>query len=206
MTLSKGPPYYPEAKDSRWDLHHAPMWLDYGRPTLLHLDENLEKNRPLVVVNGDWAMDSWVELTIIGMTNEDLPNNEKGKEFVPAAHPIHLHGHDFALLAQSKESYNKTFADSIIKRGNPPRRDVALLPHGGFLIIAFKADNPGAWLMHCHIAWHASGGLALQIIENKANITIDSETREAMSHTCREWDRWVYKGHHQKPLQDDSGI
>lgn len=31
------------------------------------------------------------------------------------------------------------------------RRDVASLPGGGYLVLAFKTDNPGSWLMHCHI-------------------------------------------------------
>jgi hypothetical protein len=35
-------------------------------------------------------------------------------------------------------------------------------------MIAFKADNPGNWLMHCHIAGHASFGLGAQILERKA--------------------------------------
>ena len=34
---------------------------------------------------------------------------------------------------------------------NPPRRDVATLPARGYFVIAFITDNPGAWLMHCHI-------------------------------------------------------
>jgi FtsP/CotA-like multicopper oxidase with cupredoxin domain len=28
---------------------------------------------------------------------------------------------------------------------------VAMLPGGGWLVIGFITDNPGAWLMHCHI-------------------------------------------------------
>ena len=178
------------------------MWLDFGRPTLLHLGEDLEKNKPLALINGNWSKDSWVEFLILGTNLKNTPD----RKVPPAAHPIHLHGHDFALLAQSNQAYNETYAKSIIKRKNPPRRDVALLPAGGFLIIAFKADNPGTWLMHCHIAWHASGGLALQIVEGEKNITIDSATRNQMSRTCRQWDHWVYQGNHSKPLQDDSGI
>ncbi len=26
-----------------------------------------------------------------------------------------------------------------------------MLPAGGWLVIAFPTDNPGAWLLHCHI-------------------------------------------------------
>lgn len=40
-----------------------------------------------------------------------------------------------------------------------------MLPAGGWLVLAFETDNPGAWLMHCHIAWHVSEGLAVQFLE-----------------------------------------
>lgn len=35
----------------------------------------------------------------------------------------------------------------------------------GYSVIGFQSDNPGAWLMHCHIVWHVEGGMALQFIE-----------------------------------------
>ena len=58
--------------------------------------------------------------------------------------------------------WDNSFA-STLQYTNPPRRDVAMLPapagppgggpppSGGWLVIAFLTDNPGAWLMHCHI-------------------------------------------------------
>jgi FtsP/CotA-like multicopper oxidase with cupredoxin domain len=72
-----------------------------------------------------------------------------------------LHSHDFALLAQSNETYN-ALNPLVLNPNNPPQRDVALLPAGGYLVTAFKADNPGSWLTQCHIAWYASSGLALE--------------------------------------------
>ena len=88
---------------------------------------------------------------------------------------------------------------------NPPRRDVALLPAGGYLIIAFKADNPGSWLLHCHIAWHASSGLALQIMERETDIqkTITPERMSETKRVCEEWHKWNETNHVE---QDDSGI
>src|SRR6266576_2536225 len=53
---------------------------------------------------------------------------------------IHLHSHDFALLAQSNETYN-ALNPLVLNSNNPPRRDVALLPAGGYLVTAFKAGN-----------------------------------------------------------------
>ena len=89
---------------------------------------------------------------------------------------------------------------------NPPRRDVALLPKGGYLIIAFKADNPGSWLLHCHIAWHASSGLAMQIMERESDInkTMTPERRIETDRVCGGWNEWLAKNKHFE--QDDSGI
>lgn len=106
---------------------------------------------------------------------------------------IHLHGHDFAILQQSNQSYS---ADRLnLTLANPPRRDVVLLPANGFVVIAFKSDNPGIWLMHCHIAFHASEGLALQILERQAdannnfNLPSSPITKE-VDRVCDNWDKW----------------
>lgn len=40
---------------------------------------------------------------------------------------------------------------AVLDFENPTRRDVAMLPADGWLVLAFEANNPGAWLMHCHI-------------------------------------------------------
>ena len=68
-----------------------------------------------------------------------------------SCYQIHLHGHDFVLLQQSNVSYVNASYSLNLKFDNPPRRDVVLLPRKGFVVIGFKADNPGAWLIHCHI-------------------------------------------------------
>lgn len=65
---------------------------------------------------------------------------------------------DIVLLAQSNTTFDPAASFSTFNFTNPPRRDVVLLPANGYIAIAFKPDNPGAWLMHCHIAWHASAG------------------------------------------------
>ena len=62
---------------------------------------------------------------------------------------MHLHGHDFAIVQQIGGA---TFPNGLNpKFNNPPRRDVVLLPTDGYVIIAFRTDNPGPWLIHCHI-------------------------------------------------------
>lgn len=77
-------------------------------------------------------------------------------------HPIHLHGHDFWELASGTGTYSTNIT---LNTSNPPRRDTAMLPGAGYLVMAFKADNPGTWLAHCHIAWHTSEGkLSMSVV------------------------------------------
>ncbi|KAL2186175.1 hypothetical protein L209DRAFT_743540 [Thermothelomyces heterothallicus CBS 203.75] len=75
-----------------------------------------------------------------------------------------------------------TLSDSYL--GEPPAKTVSHLSldvtnmRGGVvygnmnstLAIAFRLDSPGAWLVHCHIVWHASQGLALEFVENQSRI------------------------------------
>lgn len=69
----------------------------------------------------------------------------------PIAHPIHLHGHDSYILGQGTGTFSAANNLAQLNFNNPPRRDVAQLQGGGWLVIAYPTDNPGAWLMHCHI-------------------------------------------------------
>lgn len=126
---------------------------------------------------------------------------------------IHLHGHDFAVLQYSTDKYNSS-EDLDLNLENPRRRDAVLLPQNGFIVIAFKTDNPGSWTLHCHIAWHASAGLAFQVLEEqpafKAGIEDSTVARIQLDRTCQNWDVWFANAsNHWNPngrFQDDSGI
>lgn len=58
-----------------------------------------------------------------------------------AAHPMHLHGHDFWVLGSGDGAYDASVA--ILSTTGVPRRDVVLLPADGWVAFAFKTDNPG---------------------------------------------------------------
>ncbi|KAI8914389.1 Cupredoxin [Gorgonomyces haynaldii] len=93
-----------------------------------------------------------------------LINNDK-----EAAHPFHLHGHQFQIVGKSYNRF-KTFnyeEETAIANNitNPVRRDTVLVPRGGWVLLRFRSDNPGIWLLHCHIQWHLATGLAAQVIE-----------------------------------------
>ena len=64
------------------------------------------------------------------------------------AHGIHLHGHHFTVL-------------SVNGAPDPhrDRRDTVLTQRGDVVEIAFVADNPGKWLLHCHMLEHQAAGM-----------------------------------------------
>ncbi|WPG98512.1 laccase-2 [Acrodontium crateriforme] len=112
---------------------------------------------------------------------------------VPLPHPIHLHGHDFFILSQGLGAYNSSIP---LKTDNPPRRDVVNLPsdgrgQGGYLVLAFQADNPGVWLLHCHVGWHVAQGFALQIIENLDGIKDTVHNSCLLNDTCTAWKKYA---------------
>ena len=63
-------------------------------------------------------------------------------------HPVHFHGHSFRVLSRN---------------GSPvPHRqwaDTVLLPPKETIDVAFVADNPGDWMLHCHVTDHQVSGL-----------------------------------------------
>ena len=44
-------------------------------------------------------------------------------------------------------------------------KDTIIIPEGGYVVTRFWADNPGWWLIHCHIILHHAAGMAVAIKE-----------------------------------------
>lgn len=116
------------------------------------------------------------------------------------AHPLHLHGQDFWVLGTGDGTYDET--TDTLQTVNAPRRDVVMLPASGWTAIAFITDNPGAWIMHCHIAWHADEGFALQLVERESEIA-GLQSTDYINDVCEAWDAYVLA---DDIVQDDSGI
>jgi FtsP/CotA-like multicopper oxidase with cupredoxin domain len=62
-------------------------------------------------------------------------------------HPMHLHGHEFQVV----EIDGKRFAGAV--------RDTVLVPPGRRVVVAFDANNPGLWALHCHLLYHLEAGM-----------------------------------------------
>jgi FtsP/CotA-like multicopper oxidase with cupredoxin domain len=63
------------------------------------------------------------------------------------AHPMHLHGHHFQVVAVN----GRAIAGAV--------RDTVQVPRNGSVRIAFDAGTPGRWLLHCHNLLHMATGM-----------------------------------------------
>lgn len=93
---------------------------------------------------------------------EIILNNQDG-----GAHPWHLHGHVFQVIARS-DANAQPFPGKINPKDiakYPLKRDTIQVRANGYLVIRFRADNPGINLFHCHIEWHVEAGLTVTFVE-----------------------------------------
>jgi len=86
--------------------------------------------------------------------------------FAGESHPIHLHGHDFYIVGAGFGNYNSRTDPQKFNLVDPPMRNTVNVPVNGWAAIRFVADNPGAWLMHCHLDVHITWGLAMVFVVN----------------------------------------
>jgi FtsP/CotA-like multicopper oxidase with cupredoxin domain len=63
------------------------------------------------------------------------------------AHPIHLHGHVFQVIAIEGRPIQGAVRDTVL-----------VMPMGR-VRLAFDADNPGRWALHCHNLYHMVTGM-----------------------------------------------
>jgi FtsP/CotA-like multicopper oxidase with cupredoxin domain len=67
------------------------------------------------------------------------------------SHPMHLHGHAFQVVAINKSKLGGAIRDTI------------LVPAMGRVTVAFDADNPGRWPLHCHNLYHQATGMMTEL-------------------------------------------
>lgn len=83
-----------------------------------------------------------------------LAELKRGRSYVfelanvtPHVHPIHIHGHTWRVVKSSAGPVIPHFADTVLVA---PKERVE---------VAFVADNPGDWMLHCHIIEHQETGM-----------------------------------------------
>ncbi|KAG2746849.1 multicopper oxidase [Suillus brevipes Sb2] len=104
------------------------------------------------------------------------PDNSPGRP-----HPFHLHGHKFAVIRSAGSStYNYV---------NPVLRDtVSTGLLSDRVTIRFITDNPGPWLLHCHIDWHLYTGMALVFAEASQDVAASQPLSNSSKQLCPIYD------------------
>lgn len=115
------------------------------------MDLNTEMNNQGMVytINGKTFPDTDpVNVKEGDLVKVTLTNKSKSED-----HPMHLHGHFFQVLSKNGKPLS----------GSPIVKDTLNLKPGDEYVVAFKADNPGNWMFHCHDLHHASAGMVTQV-------------------------------------------
>lgn len=101
-----------------------------------------------------WAINGGIYLNVpmFAVEEGDLVevtiSNETG-----VVHPMHLHGHHALVLSRDGEPAT----------GSPWWVDTLNVGPGETYAVAFRADNPGIWMFHCHNLGHAAAGLTMHL-------------------------------------------
>ncbi|KAK5118803.1 hypothetical protein LTR62_000012 [Meristemomyces frigidus] len=171
-----------------WSLDSGSIDVDWAKPTIEYLFEGNTSYPAAFNLLPTMQEGAWNYVVI-----------QQSQQAPPVPHPFHLHGHDFFVLGQGTGTFSASTA--ALNFNNPPRRDTATVIGGGWLAMAFNSNNPGTWLMHCHIAWHVAEGLGLQFLESPAQITLPDRTQ--FEGQCSAWQSYYQTAYWDK---DDSGI
>ncbi|THW46308.1 putative multicopper oxidase, type 1 [Aureobasidium pullulans] len=162
-----------------WHLNTTAMSIHWDKPTLGYVfngSTSYPQEYDVIEIPNEGVWTYWVIQQVSGSP--------------PITHPIHLHGHDFFVLGhQASSTFDASSMIDQLNFDNPPRRDTATLPASGWLVLAFPANNPGSWLMHCHIAWHISEGLGVQFLEAKNQIVLPDEGQ--FTSQCSSWKQYT---------------
>jgi FtsP/CotA-like multicopper oxidase with cupredoxin domain len=83
---------------------------------------------------------------------------------------MHLHGHDFLLLAEGKGVFTESVLTTV-NFTNPTRRDVVTMPvsdptsniTGGYIVIAFPLNNPGVWVTNLKVVSDCSYSIVISL-------------------------------------------
>jgi FtsP/CotA-like multicopper oxidase with cupredoxin domain len=132
-------------------------------PVTFELETQLSAREPLephpvdavftLVLNGSmrpylWTINdrTWANRDVVGVKYDrrvaiDFVNKTQ------MAHPMHLHGHHFQVVALNGRRFSGALRDTVHV---PPLSTVR---------VEVDTDNAGQWLLHCHNAYHQSAGM-----------------------------------------------
>lgn len=135
-----------------------PLALEEESPLLFNPEKG-RKNLTVSTHNG-----TWVDL-VFDVANALQP-----------PHPIHKHSNKFFVIGQGEEKWKYSsvaeamhYIPQSFNFETPQIRDTFATPPAAtgptWLAIRYHVVNPGAFLLHCHIQVHQSGGMALALLD-----------------------------------------
>ncbi|KAH6719548.1 laccase TilA [Leptodontidium sp. MPI-SDFR-AT-0119] len=109
---------------------------------------------------------SWVDLIFVATISGGIQ----------PSHPIHKHSNKGFVIGYGSGEFNYTdvaealqFIPQNFNLDNPPYRDtfttLTALTESTWMVVRYKSENPGPFLMHCHISPHMTGGMGVAILD-----------------------------------------
>jgi manganese oxidase len=109
-------------------------------------------------------------------------------------HPIHLHGHTFVVTGTEAGRQPQTLwgpANTVLV-GVAQARD-----------FEFVANNPGEWMLHCHMPHHNMNAMS-DLLGDRMMMTADTEDRRALSQMQTLADQVGFEHVHHAPIAPDA--
>ncbi|OJJ30871.1 hypothetical protein ASPWEDRAFT_120138 [Aspergillus wentii DTO 134E9] len=148
-----------------WSLngnHSYGLSLEAEKPMLWDPESVMNKNLVLSTKNN-----TWVDIVFAVSGNAST---------LQPSHPIHKHSNKVYVLGAGSGMFNWASVAEAVKDVpemfnlvNPPIRDTfTTLPAfqgPSWMAVRYHVQNPGAFLLHCHIDPHLTGGMGLAILD-----------------------------------------
>lgn len=154
--------------------------LHYGEPTAVPFDIDdadrhftIVLDRSLAMVNGS---PSYAQ-TVDGLGHPSVPDQLVAEgdlvRFTVVnrsveTHPWHLHGHPVLIVSRDGTRYS----------GSPVWVDTFDVRPGEVWEVAFRADNPGIWMNHCHNLPHQEQGMMLRLVYDGVSTPFDDASHD----------------------------
>lgn len=165
------------------------------------------QNRPLGFVNNtSWrpqnppllalATEFWNDHQFVPFVSSDNMSSEIDiviNNLDDGSHPMHLHGHSFYVLSSYRAegrsgwgSYNPYEGEPLapFNMVNPVKKDTVSVPRRGYVVMRVKTDNPGLWMMHCHMLVHMGTGMVTGLHVGRSNDKDHLDVDDSAANLC----------------------
>ncbi|KAJ1758542.1 ferroxidase fet3 [Coemansia sp. RSA 1752] len=104
-------------------------------------------------------------------------------------HTFHFHGHNVQVIETgpygNSSTENREPVAHKVSGPWPMWRDTIQVHGFEFIRVRFRADNPGVWFLHCHLAWHEYNGVAVVFVEAPGVLQQRQSVPKEMVEMCK---------------------